>query len=135
MASTQAVLLEKLLEAKAQSQNVAASISALKLQTDQLDAQLGELIDELKTSQNSKPVPINLMPETKNVVSNSPVLVPVVKLNRVQSKDSTSLILQSNHKKLAAKGKFLIIHFWLSKKHFILKVLNFDTSFKYFIQF
>lgn len=111
MASTQAVLLEKLLEAKAQSQNVAASISALKLQTDQLDAQLGELIDELKTSQNSKPVPINLMPETKNVVSNSPVLVPVVKLNRVQSKDSASLILQSNHKKLAAKGKFLIIHF------------------------
>lgn len=42
MASTQAVLFEKLLEAKAQSQNVAASIFALKLQTDKLDAQLGE---------------------------------------------------------------------------------------------
>lgn len=82
---------------------------------------LGELIAELETafgtSQNSKHVPIKLMPETKNVVSNSPVLVPVVKLNRVQSKDSASLILQSNHKKLAAKGsEFMIIHFELSKK-------------------
>lgn len=78
---------------------------------------IGELETAVGTSQNSKQVPIKLMPETKNVVSNSPVLVPVVKLNRVQSKDSASLILQSNHKKLAAKGsKFIIIHFELSIK-------------------
>lgn len=122
MASTQAVLLEKLLETKAQSQNVAASIFALKLQTEKLDAQLCELISELRTavetSKISKQVPINLMPETKKIVSNSSVLVPVVKLNRVQSKDSASLILQSNHKKSAAKGKFIIIHFDLSIKTF-----------------